>query len=670
MMTDKQTDPLIGKIVGGKYQILSFVGSGSFGNVYKAFHLSLKKNFALKTLHAEHLTDETIATRFQHEAIITSRLNHPNIVSATDHGLCRDTNVVFIVMEYVEGKPLKKLIKELGKLDVETALGIVIQLCKGIDHAHTKNILHRDIKPSNILLTEYENDPYFVKISDFGIAKVLEESEELKRLTRTDAPPAGTYQYMAPEQFLENYKPNVRSDIYSIGCVLFEMLAGKPPYDASSVPALMHMHSTAKIPALELTTVDPIVKEHLQNIVEKALAKDPSARYASVMEITNDLQKPLTRLRQTEQHHLSPFIALPERIGLAVKRVTRRTSFHLSKLSTRNLLILGAAMVVVVAAVTMLFQNRYAQDFILPLEQRNIVWEPPLPAATASDRRLFEDKEKQFLEVLDNYRAFGKLSTIEALPLLRKFGYFYLNSESLVKAFQQFYKAEELLNSNKVDDLSEAAKIYLALAECSFAMGNYPQSISYAQKTLKTLMPLEASDYTKYAHSAVEALQYLGRAAMLNKNLPLAKAAFLEMYKVATHRRLPTDAPYFAEEAEVHAQSFSYAGSYFLERGNLEFAETFLRYAIQGWNFSHNSTNEAIAWNNLGLVLMKANKYKQAIEAYKKAESILLSIGGPQASKLGKVLFNEADAQQASGDTFEAQETRKQARVYWFKSKG
>ncbi len=201
-------------------------------------------------------------------------------------------------------------------------------------------------------------------------------------------------------------------------------------------------------------------------------------------------------------------------------------------------------------------------------------------------------------------------------------------------------------------------------------MGNYPQCISYAQKTLKTLKPLETSDYAKYAHSAVEALQYLGRAAMFNKNPPLAQAAFLEMYKVANHKHLPTDAPYFAEEAEVHAQSFSYAGSYFLERGKLDIAETFLRYAIQGWNFSHNFTNEATAWNNLGLVLMKANKYSEAIEAYKKAESILLSIGGPQAGKLGKVLFNEADVQQAKGDIIDAQETRKQARVYWFKSKG
>ncbi len=458
MMTDKQTDPLIDKTVGGKYKILNFIGAGSFGSVYKAFHLSLKKNFALKTLHSEHLTDETIATRFQHEAIITSRLNHPNIVSATDHGLCRDTNVVFIMMEYVEGKPLKKLITELGKLDVETTLGIAIQLCKGIDHAHTKNVLHRDIKPSNILLTQYENNPYFVKISDFGIAKVLEESEELKRLTRTDAPPAGTYQYMAPEQFLEHYKPNVRSDIYSIGCVLFEMLTGKPPYDASSIPVLMHMHSTAKIPLLELTTVEPVVKEHLQNIVEKALAKDPSTRYSNVMEMTNDFQKLLTRLRQTEQDHLSPLTVLPERIWLASKRINRKISLHLTKLSTRNLLILSTAIVIIIAAATMLFQNRYAQDFMLPLDQRNIGWEPPPPAETASDRRLFEDKEKQFLGILDNYRIFGKLSTTEALPLLKKFGYFYLNSESLVKAFQQFYKAEEVLNSNNVNDLSEAAR--------------------------------------------------------------------------------------------------------------------------------------------------------------------------------------------------------------------
>ena len=369
MMTDKQTDPLIDKTVGGKYQILNFIGAGSFGSVYKAFHLTLKKNFALKTLHSEHLTDETIATRFQHEAIITSRLNHPNIVSATDHGLCRDTNIVFIVMEYVEGKPLKKLIKELGKLDVETALGIAIQLCKGIDHAHTKNVLHRDIKPSNILLTEYENNPYFVKISDFGIAKVLEESEELKRLTRTDAPPAGTYQYMAPEQFLENYKPNVRSDIYSIGCVLFEMLTGKPPYDASSIPVLMHMHSTAKIPPLELGLVQPTVEDWLNGIVVKSLSKEPFFRYQTVSDLLNDLIKVYAHLKDLRTGKTHFFNTIFNRVGLFLSKVVKRqlgnmvlTQMQKSKL--RELMIAIFAVIIIGVIAIVIAINAFATTYL------------------------------------------------------------------------------------------------------------------------------------------------------------------------------------------------------------------------------------------------------------------------------------------------------------------
>ena len=238
----------------------------------------------------------------------------------------------------------------------------------------------------------------------------------------------------------------------------------------------------------------------------------------------------------------------------------------------------------------------------------------------------------------------------------------------MLKAFQQFYKAEELIKSKGSNEPYEEAQIYLDLSECCFAMSNYKQSISYAQKALAVLKSLETEDHSRFAHYSIEALSYLGRAALINKNASLAESAFSEMYTIANYRRLPEHAPFFAEEPEKHAASFSYAGSYFMSRDRFDLAETFFHYAIQGWQLTGNPVNESITWNKLGLVFMRTSKYKDAVEAYKKAESILLSTGSPQTSKLGKILFNEADAQRAVGDLVAARDARKQARVYWFNS--
>ena len=671
-MTDKQTnDPLIGKIIDGRYEILELIGKGGFGSVYKAKHLQVKNIVAIKVLRAEYVEDKRIAARFQNEAKIAGHIPNRHITKAFDQGRCDKTNVVYIAMEYVPGPSLKELINQKEGINTETSLDILIQLCDGIAAAHNKNILHRDIKPSNIILTDYDNNPYFVKITDFGIATVLQESEELKRLTNTEtANPQGTCLYMAPEQYNKGYKAANSLDIYSIGCVLFELFTGEAPYNGGSAAVTAHMHTTAKIPALELDSVEPVIKSRLTDIVNKTLAKDPSMRYQSAKDLQTDLESVQLRVKQLNVHKANIVLSTIELAWLLLLRMGRCSRFFFRKSNAQVLAIVAIVLIVLAAAIIMIFQNKYAQDFVLPQDKRNIEWEAPPPAETATDRHLFEDKEKQFLEIEGTYRTFGKLSTAEGLPLLRKFGYFYLKSESLVKAFQQFYKAQELLVSKHINDPNESAKVYLALTECSFAMGNYPQCISYAQKTLSTLKPLEISDYTQFAHGSIEALQYLGRAAILNKNPTLANFAFSEMYTIGSYKHLPTDAPFFAVESEIHAEGFSYAGSYFLSMGKFDLAETLLRYAIEGWHFSHNAINEAVTWNQLGLVFMKTNKYKEAIDAYKKAESILLSIGGPQASKLGKVLFNEADAQQAAGDTSGAQEARKQARVYWFKSQG
>lgn len=627
-MTDKDSDyPLIGEIIDERYEILEPIGKGGFGSVYKAKDRRVKNMVAVKVLRPECVEDDRIAARFQNEAIIAGRIPNRHITAAFDHGLCVETKVLFIAMEYVPGPSLKELIKQKNGIDIETSLRILIQLCDGIAAAHDKNILHRDIKPSNIILTGYDSDPNFVKITDFGISTVLLESEELKRLTNTEtANPKGTCLYMAPEQFTTGYKPDFPLDIYSIGCVLFELLTGKPPFNGGSDAITAHLHATAEIPVLKLDSTEPVIRSRLTDIVNKALAKDPSMRYQSAKDLQLDLEKLQLRVKELSLHRTNAILSTLEQFWLYSLRTTRHFRSLFKKSNAYILAVVAIVVIVLVTAAIMVFQNKYAQDFVLPQDKRIIELEAAPPAETATDRHLFEDKEKQYLEVLGAYRTFGKLATAEALPLLRKFGYFYLKSGSPLKAFQQFYKAQQLLTSNKSNDPNEEIKIYLALAECSLVMSSYPQCIDYAQKALEVINKLKDTiDYRTFASNSIDTLELLGRAAIAKNDSKTAEAAFLKMYDIAR------DQDFFAVEPERHATSFSYAANYFFEASRLDFAEIFLKYAIKGWHINNNQTNEAVSWNQLGLVMMSEKKYKEAVTAFENAETTMMKSSKPSS---------------------------------------
>ena len=334
----QNNDSLIGKVVVGRYEIIELIGSGGQGSVYKARQLSLNRMIALKVLRSDLMEDEKIISRFYREAEIASRLDHPNIVSAFDYGTCDETNIIFIAMDYVSGVSLKDLIKAwkkgnnaLQENHIERSINIIIQLCKGMYHAHEeRGILHRDIKPGNILLTNYDSNPAFVKITDFGISTILLESEELKRLTTTEtANPKGTCLYMAPEQFKTGYKPAVPLDIYSIGCVLFELLTGRPPFNGGSDAVTAHMHATEKIPVLELDSVEPIIKSRLNDIINKALTKEPLLRYQSVHDLQADLKKVQMRLNKLRLEKTNGALLFVERIWLFFTKQFKNLLIHL-----------------------------------------------------------------------------------------------------------------------------------------------------------------------------------------------------------------------------------------------------------------------------------------------------------------------------------------------------
>ncbi|MCC7359751.1 MAG: serine/threonine protein kinase [Anaerolineales bacterium] len=253
-------------LLNKRYRLLSPIGAGGMAVVYKAQDLALGRLVAVKILREPLTADPDFLARFQQEARAAANLAHPNIVTVHDFG--RDGGRNYIVMEYIEGKDLKTLIKEGSPFKAERALDLIIQICAGIGYAHRAGLVHCDVKPQNILVTADGR----VKVTDFGIARAL---ATLQPGETTDVV-WGSPQYYSPEQ-AAGEAPTPASDVYSIGVVLYEMLAGRLPFVAGTQQALAMMHLRDEPP--RLTLFNPALPETLERIVHKVLAKEPAARY-------------------------------------------------------------------------------------------------------------------------------------------------------------------------------------------------------------------------------------------------------------------------------------------------------------------------------------------------------------------------------------------------------
>lgn len=273
----------VGMLLGGRYEIIEKIGSGGMAMVYKAKCRLLQRFVAVKVLRAEYKGDQEFIKRFDVEAQAAASLTHPNIVSIYDTG--RDGEMHYIVMEYVEGITLKQYIAKHGQLDWQNAVRIASQICSALDCAHKNHIIHHDIKPHNILMTGGE----VAKVTDFGIARAASSSTMV-----VSSSTIGSVHYFAPEQARGGYTDE-KSDIYSVGIVLYEMLTGKVPFDGDSAVAvaLMHVQNTAISP--RLINID--VTENVERIVMKAMAKEPRNRYQCASDMLKDLTAVLENRR-------------------------------------------------------------------------------------------------------------------------------------------------------------------------------------------------------------------------------------------------------------------------------------------------------------------------------------------------------------------------------------
>lgn len=274
---------------GQYYLIENFIGEGGMSSVYKARHTLMKRTVALKILHPQYAGDAIAWRRFQQEAQAAGSLDHPNIIKVHDFG-CQNEVEPYLVMDYVEGISLSDMIHGAGTLSVDRAIKIFKQACDALEHAHSKGVVHRDLKPSNIMLVPYKDNPDFVKILDFGIAKVIDiESGASQKLTQTGEV-FGSPLYMSPEQ-CQAKKLDGRSDIYSMGCLMYEALTGRPPLVGENVFDTFYKQTHEMPESISKHRSDIKNANRLDAVILKCMAKNPSGRYRSMQELKRALEK-------------------------------------------------------------------------------------------------------------------------------------------------------------------------------------------------------------------------------------------------------------------------------------------------------------------------------------------------------------------------------------------
>ncbi|HVY46237.1 MAG TPA: serine/threonine-protein kinase, partial [Minicystis sp.] len=284
---DPGPDPLIGRVVAGRFKITGVIARGGMGKVYKAEQAPLGRVCALKVLNPKYDGDRDpeFHKRFFLEASTAAKLTHPNTVTIFDYGQSED--IYFIAMEFIDGRTLHRVIREDHSFDEVRAAHVAGQICRSLREAHAMGVVHRDLKPGNILLTDRGDEHDYVKVLDFGLVKdVTGEAEDLTQAGLF----MGSPKYMAPEQILGN-EISPRTDIYSLGVMIYEMLSGKVPFDRGASVGTLMAHVNEPPPPLAVTNPSVNVSPAMEAIVKKCLEKDPNNRFVSMKALLDALKK-------------------------------------------------------------------------------------------------------------------------------------------------------------------------------------------------------------------------------------------------------------------------------------------------------------------------------------------------------------------------------------------
>ena len=328
-------DPFVGRVLDDKYSVEERVGAGGMGAVYRARHVEMDRPVAIKVLQQRFVEDEAARTRFLIEARAAVKLRHANAVSVTDFGQTSE-GCVYIVMELLEGHTLREILSREAPIETARAISIMLQASDAVAAAHEAGIIHRDLKPSNILVTQSADQPAIVKVLDFGIAKFTADEDE-ESLVHADAV-IGTPRYMSPEQY-NGFELTPATDVYSLGVILYEMLAGMAPFTGSTPAEIAQKHATTTPHAPR--EIVPTIPEDVERVVLHALEKRPEDRPANAAEFRQELLDTAERLG-LEHHALTSAPDIDALRDAGVESPSGRLVVDISRLREKRALSSGS----------------------------------------------------------------------------------------------------------------------------------------------------------------------------------------------------------------------------------------------------------------------------------------------------------------------------------------
>ncbi|MDW8246957.1 MAG: serine/threonine-protein kinase, partial [Sandaracinaceae bacterium] len=392
-----RSDPLVGTWMGGRYRIVSRIGIGGMGTVYRAEQRGLGRPVALKVLKAELVSDRETVRRFQREAKAMSMLVHPNTVRVFDFGEDPGGHL-YLAMELLEGELLSTKLEREGALDVREAIGIVQQILRSLNEAHAKGLIHRDLKPDNIFLARVEghNEPV-VKVLDFGIAKVFrDDAKPLDQLETQAGTVFGTPRYMSPEQ-AQGKSLDQRSDLYSVGVILFQLLSGEPPFVDEDAVVVMAKHIKEEIPLVTEVAPERPIPPSLAQIVKRALEKEPAKRFSTAQEFEQALAAVIPDIEREIRRRSGAKHRLPRMVW------DRKYVPHAVATAVTLLGLIGAVIVAAIPAkdreAGQKQQNALESPSVSPVTQSSPGAPPQVAPVATATRRVFVDTRPSGAEV-------------------------------------------------------------------------------------------------------------------------------------------------------------------------------------------------------------------------------------------------------------------------------
>jgi serine/threonine protein kinase len=578
---DPFEEDLTGQLIGQNFRIISKLGAGGMSVVYRAHNEMLKKDVAIKVLHPHLVTNRMSLERFRQEAQAASQIDHENVVRIIDFGIAAGSRP-YIVMDYLEGHSLSEWIKKEGQLELDRAIEIFVQLADALSYAHQKGIIHRDLKPSNVILVPRRKAGGEVaKIVDFGIAKLQpHEGADAAALTQT-GDVFGSPLYMSPEQ-CKGEKLDNRSDIYSLGCLMYETLTGVTPINGANMLEILYRHMNEMPRSMKKVAPSLKIPQQIEAIVFKALAKEPANRYNSMEELRQDLEE----FRGDNSHWLNNFKA-----GWLLFKAKRRKSSSRDKIALTLSVMALLTLIFSFSALGLLYT--YGQD--KPAQLDELDWYSVLSEAGRSAETI-DVSSLGTRNVLQ--RAREQARKIKELTAEKKLDPLAIGDpEEINSQLAQIIAVAG--TSFKEKRYAEAADIYEnALTICRFVNGN--ESFTDAE----ILISLFRAEY--YSGKYRDSIAHMNQLQRLNSNF--------------TNRVLDTNLGM--------AVVSSYLGDSYYRTGDVASARKYFYQAMEGWESRQKRDTvedfygqdiEPIAYARYGDIFFKDNLYKEALKYYRRA---------------------------------------------------